>query len=280
MSLTISPLAPAPSPVAAEYDALAPAYDALTSAHRYEEWTRDLEALARRHGLRGRRLLDVACGTGKSFVPFLARGYRVAACDISAGMVAAAREKPETAGVDLRVADMRDLRAFDPPFDLVTCLDDAVNYLVTPRDLRAAFSEVRRLLARDGVYVFDVNSLLTYRTVFAGDCVVDTPTAFLAICGRGSPDTPPGSECTAVIHGFLRDARRGWTRIASRQTQRHHPAASLPRLLERCGLECAGIYGQCADGTIAPSFHELSHTKAIVVARPASHDPERGGETP
>ena len=46
-----------------------------------------------RPALRGRRLLDVACGTGRSFLPMLERGYDVTACDISPAMAARAREK-------------------------------------------------------------------------------------------------------------------------------------------------------------------------------------------
>ena len=38
----------------------------------------------------GERVLDVACGTGKSFMPFLARGWDVTACDLSPAMLARA----------------------------------------------------------------------------------------------------------------------------------------------------------------------------------------------
>src|SRR3954464_14843220 len=98
-----------PDQALSAYDGLAPHYDAFTAGYDYETWTDALETLAREHGLRGRRLLDVACGTGKSFVPFLAHGYDVTACDISAEMVAMAKAKPETSGARLLVADMREL---------------------------------------------------------------------------------------------------------------------------------------------------------------------------
>ncbi len=78
---------------ATAYDALADTYDDLTKAYDYETWLSRLVAVAERHGLRGRRLLDVACGTGKSFAPMLERGYRVTGCDVSAGMLARARAR-------------------------------------------------------------------------------------------------------------------------------------------------------------------------------------------
>src|SRR5690242_123834 len=120
--------------VVSGYAPLAPFYDQFTAGYDYETWTEALERLARAHGLRGRRLLDVACGTGKSFVPFLNRGYEVTACDISPEMVAAAEAKPETLGARLLVADMRELPELGR-FDLITCLDDSLNYLLEEPDL-------------------------------------------------------------------------------------------------------------------------------------------------
>ena len=96
-----------PTPAAEAYDGLAPYYDELTRDHDYEGWTRHLEETAARFGARGRNLLDAACGPGKSFLPFMERGYEVTACDISPEMVALARGKAP--GAELFVADVRTL---------------------------------------------------------------------------------------------------------------------------------------------------------------------------
>src|SRR4051812_30135402 len=110
------------------YDTLAPFYDRFTADYEHEPVLDRIETLAIEYGLPGRRLLDVACGTGKSFLPFLRRGYDVTACDLSPRMVALARRKlgPQNRG-RVVVADMRALPWRDA-FDLVTCLDDAVNH--------------------------------------------------------------------------------------------------------------------------------------------------------
>ena len=126
------------------FDALAPAYDAFTAGDRHELWLSAIECAARRHGLSGRRVLDVACGTGKSFLPLLERGYAVTACDLSPEMARRAAWKAPTARV--HVADMRALPALGA-FDLVTCLDDALNYLLHGDELRAALTGLARQLA-------------------------------------------------------------------------------------------------------------------------------------
>src|SRR6478752_7257110 len=126
------------------YEAIAPVYDDFTAHHDYELWLGNLLPKLEFHGLGGRRLFDVGCGTGKSFIPMLERGWEVTACDISASMVDLARSKVGDAA-ELFVADMRALPTVGE-FDLVWCLDDAINYLLSATELQQAFSGMRRNL--------------------------------------------------------------------------------------------------------------------------------------
>src|ERR687887_1272572 len=123
----VSTLTDAPGVSAlATYEAFAPFYDRYTSDHGHDEWMADLDRILRAHGLRGDRLLDVACGTGRSLVPMLRRGYRVTGCDRSPPMVERARAKLGPRG-DAVVADMRAL-PWCGRFDAATCGDDSINY--------------------------------------------------------------------------------------------------------------------------------------------------------
>ena len=117
------------------YDRLAPAYDVLSAGYDHERWLTELLALLSEHGLRGRRVLDVGCGTGKSVVPLLRRGFAVTGVDRSAGMLEVARARLGD-DVELVRADMRELPCLGA-FDLVACLDDGVNHLLTAPTCRA-----------------------------------------------------------------------------------------------------------------------------------------------
>src|SRR5947209_17247611 len=111
----------------AAYESFAPFYDLFTQAHDHERWLLNLEALALEPGLTGQRLLDVACGTGKSFMPLLRRGYDVVACDLSPAMVEEARARAAPPlSADVLVADMRTLPVLGT-FDFATCISDALN---------------------------------------------------------------------------------------------------------------------------------------------------------
>jgi SAM-dependent methyltransferase len=247
---------------AGAYDALAPYYDEFTADYGHDRWVVRLEALARAHGLRGRRLLDVACGTGKSFEPMLARGYEVTACDISPEMVQHARGRLPGAPDRVFVADMRSL-PFLGGFDLVTCLDDAVNYLLSARELTAAFRGVARCLRREGVFIFDVNSLATYRKSFAEEFVVETPDAVFRWRGEAPTDVPPGRICTATI-----EVRGDMPApVTSRHVQRHHPEREVRGALWAAGLQCVAVYGNVGEGRLTPQADESRHSKIVYVAR-------------
>src|SRR3954463_4081721 len=120
-------------PTYAAYELLAPFYDSYTREYGHELWLENLEAIAIEHGLRGNRLLDVGCGTGKSFLPMLARGYEVTGCDLSPAIVERARAAAGGAAGVL-VAAARALPVLGR-FDLVTSLDDALNYVLSDEEL-------------------------------------------------------------------------------------------------------------------------------------------------
>jgi SAM-dependent methyltransferase len=251
------------------YEAFAPVYDAFTADHNYEAWCADIERLAVAAGLRGRRLLDVACGTGKSFLPFLARGYAVTACDISPAMLAIARAKAP--GAVLERHDMRRLPRLGE-FDLVCILDDAINYLDSADELLPALRGVAANLAPDGVLVFDANTLLAYRSFFARAAVVGGgDDRVLVWDGRTAPDLEAGGRSEAELLAFVRDGDGdgAWRLTRSVHRQRHHARATVLAALRDAGLTWTAVYGMQPDGAIAPDFDELENSKALYVARHA-----------
>lgn len=253
--------APPPDPRAA-YDAVAPVYDDLTAHHDHEVWLSLLLKLAAEHGLVGRRALDVACGTGKSFMPLVRRGFDVTACDISPRMAARARRRARRHEVSVHVADMRRLPLLCESADLVTCLDDAVNYLLDDDELRAGLSGMRRNLRPGGLLVFDVNTLATYRAVFCDGVSWASREYSYASVGE------PRRVCAGGLFATTLRARRGAELLAeSRHVQRHHPAADLESALSAAGLEPLGVYGSGADGRPVRPPDEQLHTKLVVVAR-------------
>jgi SAM-dependent methyltransferase len=258
---------PAPAVTTSEeYDAFAPYYDAFTDGSDYEAWTRHVLGLARRLGLRGKSLLDLACGTGKSFVPFLQRGFEVTGCDISGEMLAqAARKAP---GVRLVRADLRDLGRIGR-FDLVTCFDDSLNYLLDQSDLAGAMTGIAANLSPTGIALFDLNTLNAYRTTFARDSVVDRDGTVFAWHGESATDAAPGCTAAATIDVFTPRGIELYERIRTRHVQRHFHPGRVAELMAGAGLDCLGVYGARDDGSLEAELDETRHLKAVYAARPS-----------
>jgi SAM-dependent methyltransferase len=249
------------------YEAIAPVYDDFTAHHDYELWLGNLLPELARLGMQGNRLLDVACGTGKSFIPMLERGWEVTASDISAAMVELARAKVgDSAG--LSVADMRDLPDFGE-FDLVWCLDDAINYLLSGEELEQALRGMRRNLGPGGLLMFDVNALVAYRTFFAEEVVIERDDRRLVWKGRSTPDAQPGAISEASFEVLPLEGEDGPRIAPEMHRQRHFPEAEILAKLESAGLECLEVFGHGHDAVLKQPFEDEVHDKAVYIARVA-----------
>lgn len=256
------------------YDAIAPMYDAFTVSHDYELWLRQLLPVLRKHGLPSRgRLLDLACGTGKSFLPMLSRGWSVTGCDISPAMIEVARQKVGDAKpINLVVADMRSLPEVGE-FDLAWCLTDALNYLLSVADLESALRSMARSLRPGGLIAFDVNTLLSFRTFFSERTVVEQDGLRLIWTGLGYEVTDGGTIARATLEGEPFDPR---DEEAAHRAARIHREAHEERLfseaeilsaLDHAGFECLEVYGHHYDAIFEQPLDEDRHTKAVYVAR-------------
>jgi SAM-dependent methyltransferase len=247
---------------------MAPLYDDFTAHHKYEFWTAQLLAVLEREGLQGRRLLDVGCGTGKSFLSMLPRGWHAVGCDVSAAMLDLARQKAGDA-VRLEIADMRELPCFGE-FDLVWALDDAINYLLSVEELEAALRGMRINLAPSGLLLFDVNELPAYG-FYAEGIEVERDGRHFVFQGNAMGEIEPGSICefSCFEEHPSGEGQAADRRNTSVHRQRHFTEAEILGAIDQAGLRCLSIYGQGTDGVPRQPLDDSVHTKAIYVARAA-----------
>jgi ubiquinone/menaquinone biosynthesis C-methylase UbiE len=255
----------------ADYEALADAYDVLTAGYAYSAWVRRLVALATRHGLRGDRALDVACGTGSTTRELVALGLTVEACDASPAMLAQARAKLGP-GVPVHRADMRALPDLGR-FDLVTCLGDAIDYMVSDADLAATMQGFARVLADRGVAVFDVNSARTYATAYRRTTVEEADGSVVIRRGLGKRAGP----CYTMAIDLFRQERGVWRRSSSEHAQRHQSARRIARAARAAGLTVLARYGQRPGAEIRPDVDERHDSKVVYLLRKSFAGEQEGG---
>jgi bacteriocin biosynthesis cyclodehydratase domain-containing protein len=259
---------------AQSYADLACFYDWFTADHDHEDWAHALETAAVTHGLRGKRMLEAACGTGNLLRPFLARGYEATGCDLTPEMLELARPKVGHEAA-LFVADVRSLPAIGP-FDLVLCVGDVFNYFLEPADVARALTSLRRVLQPDGLALFDANTLGAYRSVFAVDRCIEDQRGVLTWRGLSRPDAASGCYAEAVVDAFT--AENGhFNRATSRHRHRHYPDAELASAIAHAGLRALAVYGVTPDGVLHEEFDELAHNKRLYVVSPLRSATRKGG---
>jgi SAM-dependent methyltransferase len=190
-------------------------------------------------------------------------------------MVERARER---AGfdADVHVADARDLPVLGS-FDLVTCIGDALNYLLSEEELGMAFRGVARNLRPGGLFAFDLNTLACYRTHFMQDSAAEVDGTFFYWRGEATPeDIEPGAVLSAVIEVFAGGAEDRRYLCSSRHVQRHHPPVLVERLLDDAGLELVDRRGQLGADT-DPGGDDDVHMKLDYFARRSERTPDGVG---
>lgn len=152
------------------FTALAAVYDAIMADVEYDHWADFVLTYARDGGLElaGASALDLACGTGGFTRELLAAGLRVTGLDGSAEMLSEARRRVE--GVEFMQGDLRSF-ALGRHFDLVTCVFDSLNNLLSPAELGAALRQCHAHLRPGGLLAFDVNTRLGVRELWEGDAI-------------------------------------------------------------------------------------------------------------
>lgn len=136
-----------------------PLYDDLGDDYdRFVNWERRLAVevpfIERRLADCGaRRVLDAACGTGMHAIALAKRGYEVVGADLSAAMVARARENADLAGVRVRfvVAGFGTLARSFTDFDALLCLGNSLPHVLTAEDLRATLDDFAAVLRSGGL---------------------------------------------------------------------------------------------------------------------------------
>jgi SAM-dependent methyltransferase len=122
-------------------------------------WTRLIDARG------ARRVLELACGTGRLTVPlaerFAGAGVEFVGLDSSPTFLARARERADALGgaaaaaITLVEGDMRE-PPVEGPFDLVMVPFNSLAYLIEPADRLAALSAACNVLAPQGRFAFDL----------------------------------------------------------------------------------------------------------------------------
>lgn len=216
------------------YQSLAAHYDSLMTGFDYEAYAEYLLSFT---GER-RRVLDLACGTGRLAEILCRRGCDVVAVDGSPEMLSVARHRRYEGNPPLfLLQDMTDLDLYGT-VEAAFCTLDALNYLLTPQKLKKTFRRVRLFLEPGGVFVFDV---LVPKALSSRDGAAFMSDSEDAVCvWRCAWESPYLHQ---EITLFSRRADNLWARYEETHTERAYKLPYIEKTLREVGFSSVRQFG-------------------------------------
>jgi SAM-dependent methyltransferase len=149
---------------------IASQYDAFHQGHPLLDLDRELvlevaDRLASSSGADAPIALDLGCGTGRTVLPLIERGWRAIGVDLSSAMLACAaakraeRQALESSSLVLVRSNMAQLEFLsDACVQLATCLYSSIGMVQGRKHRRRVFEQVARTLRDDGRFIVHVHN--------------------------------------------------------------------------------------------------------------------------
>ncbi|MFA8439616.1 class I SAM-dependent DNA methyltransferase [Pueribacillus sp. YX66] len=138
-------------------------YDELMANAPYDKWVDFVQQSCHRYNVSRKKVLELGCGTGTLTALLSQAHFEMTGVDVSAEMLAIAREKAKHARFFEQ--NMTELDVGEQ-FDIVLIFCDSLNYLTSEADVIATFERVYDHLTSDGLLLFDVHSLYKVHSIF------------------------------------------------------------------------------------------------------------------
>ncbi|MFS0765031.1 MULTISPECIES: class I SAM-dependent DNA methyltransferase [Peribacillus] len=239
------------------YERFAYVYDELMKDAPYEKWLMILTAKLEQYGIGGRKVLDLACGTGEMTVELAQHGFEVTGVDLSDEMLLVANEKAVKLGLSIPLfqQNMAELEGLGQ-FDCVTIFCDSLNYLRDEEDIVKTFSRVHEHLKDGGLFLFDIHSIYKMEEIFRDNT--------FAVNGEEVSyiwDCFPGEELYSVEHDlsfFVRDDESGlYDRFDELHYQRTYPVEQYKKWLEQAGFTVSEILADLEEAPLVTETERI-----------------------
>lgn len=195
-------------------------------------------------------LLDLACGEGTFAIAMAKQGFRITGIDKSKQMLKLAKAKSyqEKIQVTWRQLDIRELD-YSEAFDVITCWFDSLNYLLELEDLCKTFNGVQKALRKDGLFVFDMNTIYWLTTLAQRyACSVERDIDEIFQVHRHSYDEQ--SNIAAFhITGFIKEGGRWLRRVDEIHHERGYTIEEIRDCLQKAELTELACSGNLAEPT-------------------------------
>ncbi|MBT2598264.1 MULTISPECIES: class I SAM-dependent methyltransferase [unclassified Oceanobacillus] len=199
------------------YSKMATLYDRLMIDAPYDDWVAVIQEVINSYSNRQvNSIVDFGCGTGVITRKLAVQGYDLTGIDISEDMLELAKKETDPSlSISWLHQDITKLNNI-PYMDMAISCCDVVNYIVNPSNLAEFFNSIYRSLNNDGLFLFDVHSLLHIEENYINNTFADVTdaAAYIWFC-------QPGDREGEMIHEltFFEEDQSG---KYERYTETHH----------------------------------------------------------
>ncbi len=224
------------------YTAFAQVYDGLMKEVNYFAWADFYSKMMEYYGIRGGSIAECACGTGNITLPLYRKGFSITGIDISAEMLWQASQKARKEGMQIPFVrqDMRNLR-LHRAMDGILCTCDGVNYLTTPKDVKAFFTSAYQALKPGGCLFFDVSTPYKLSNILGNNLIWEDTEQYSYLWENQFDEKTALVEMNLAI--FQKNLQGLYERIDEVQTQRAHTFEELEKWLIESGFAHVALYG-------------------------------------
>ncbi|CAN7313893.1 class I SAM-dependent DNA methyltransferase [Rossellomorea sp. LjRoot5] len=223
------------------YERFAYVYDYLMQDVPYDGWLEYVNRQAEHYSIQGKKVLDIACGTGELSLRLARDGYDVTGVDLSQDMLTIAQEKASAQNVQIQLFQ-QDMSRLDSlgEYDIITIFCDSLNYLEDENDVENTFNRVYAHLKQDGLFLFDVHSIYKMTEIFMNQTFTlsDEQVSYIWDCFPGEVPNSVEHELTF----FVEDEETGqYERVEELHKQRTYPILMVKEWLVRIGFDVLNI---------------------------------------
>lgn len=187
----------------------------------------------------GRRVADIACGTGLHAHYLAEAGAEVDAFDLSGEMVAYACRRRSHARIRYRVGDMRTVQG--GPWDLVACLGNSLSLLSSEPDLAATLAAINTGLSPGGrclVHVLNYSGQQALKPRHRVEVATWEDVRIVAVKSL----VPDGDHTLLTLNFFVEERGKRHT-VSEAAVQRNWTLTHLARAGEQAGLTIRSLWG-------------------------------------
>ena len=244
------------------YSKLAYIYDNLMQDAPYEDWHQLVSHFIERLNPRGKKLLDLGCGTGKLSIRFAESGFEVTGVDMSEDMLAYAQAETIANGETVQYVqqDLRTLEGMND-FDIAFSLCDVMNYITDEEELKQVFTRIATSLSENGLFIFDVHSVNHFEHNMKNQIFSEIyeDLTYIWLCSEGERT----GELIHDLTFFLQSEQNNlYERFDETHIQRTFSISTYQQLLQSAGFE---IHQVCADFETEPIVSEESAKRIFFV---------------